>query len=54
MLASEEGTMQGDSLAMPMYALATILLITRVGESLNIVQLWYVDNASATGDLSSV
>ena len=53
-LASEEGTTQGDPLAMPMYALATIPLINRVGDSLNIVQVWYADDASAAGDLSSI
>ena len=53
-LASEEGTTQGDPLAMPMYALATIPLITRVGESSNVVQVWYADDASAAGGLSSV
>ena len=41
MLASKEGTRQGDPLAMPMYALATIPLISRMGESLSIVQVWY-------------
>ena len=53
-LASEEGTTQGDPLAMPMYALATIPLISRVGESLSIVQVWYADDASAAGDLVSI
>ena len=53
-LASEEGTTQGDPLAMPMYALATIPLITRVGESSNVVPVWYADDASAAGGLSSI
>ena len=53
-LASEEGTTQGDPLAMPMYALATIPLISRVGESLSIVQVWYADDASAAGNLLSI
>ena len=44
-LALEQGTMQGDPLAMPMYALATHC----VGDSLNIVQVWYADDASAAG-----
>lgn len=53
-LASEDGTTQGDPLPMPMYALATIPLISRVDESLNIVQVWYADDASAAGSLSSI
>ena len=53
-LASEEGTTQGDPLTMPMYALATIPLISRVGESLSIVQVWYADDVSAAGDLLSI
>lgn len=53
-LVSEEGTTQGDPLAMPMYAVATITLINCVGDSLNIVQEWCADDASAAGDLSSI
>ena len=53
-LFSEEGTTQGDPLAMPMYALATIPLISRLGESSDVVQVWYADDASAAGDLSSI
>ena len=52
-LFSEEGTTQGDPLAMPMYALATIPLISRLGESSD-VQVWYADDASAAGGLSSI
>ena len=53
-LFSEEGTTQGDPLAMPMYALATIPLISRLGESSDVVQVWYADDASAAGGLSSI
>ena len=53
-LASEEGTTQGDPLAIPMYALAMIPLITRVGESINIIQVWYANDASGAGGLSSI
>lgn len=52
-LFSEEGTTQGDPLAVLMYALATIPLISRLGESSD-VQVWYADDASAAGDLFSI
>ena len=51
---SEEGTTQGDPLAMPMYALATIPLINRLRDETNVVQVWYADDASASGSLSSL
>ena len=51
---SEEGTTQGDPLAMPMYALATIPLINRLSDSSNVVQVWYADDATASGSLSSL
>ena len=53
-LYSEEGTTQGDPLAMPMFALATIPLINLLGESSNVIQVWYADDASAAGDLPSI
>ena len=46
-LHSEEGTTQGDPLAMPMYALATIPLINQLSDPSNIIQVWYADDASA-------
>ena len=49
---SEEGTTQGDPLAMPLYALATIPLINNLkGE---VKQVWYADDASASGSLPSL
>ena len=53
-LMSEEGTTQGDPLAMPMYALETIPLINRLRDETNVVQVWYADDASASGSLSSL
>ena len=49
-LLSQEGTTQGDPLAMSMYALATIPLIKRV--SGNITQVWYADDASGVGSVN--
>lgn len=46
-LLSQEGTTQGDPLAMPMYAVATIPLIESLPESVK--QVWYADDASALG-----
>ena len=53
-LYSEEGTTQGDPLAMPMYALATIPLINQLGDPSNIIQVWYADDASVAGGLASI
>ena len=50
MLVSQEGTTQGDPLAMPMYALATIPLIRKLKSKVNdINQVWYADDASGAG-----
>lgn len=46
-LLSQEGTTQGDPLAMPMYAVATIPLIESLPESVK--QVWYADDASSLG-----
>ena len=48
-LMSEEGTTQGDPLAMPMYALATIPLLKQLPG--DIKQIWYADDACACGKL---
>ena len=42
---SQEGTTQGDPMAMPMYAVATFPLIKRLPKSTT--QVWYADDASA-------
>ena len=51
---SEEGTTQGDPLMMFLYALATILLINRLGSTPDVKQVWYVDDTSAAGHLISL
>lgn len=43
----QEGTTQEDPLAILMYALATVLLIKKLEG--NWKQMWYADNAAATG-----
>lgn len=53
MLWSQEGTTQGDPLAMVMYALATVPLITKLKLSEN-RQVWYADDAAAGGKLEKV
>lgn len=50
-LASEEGTTQGDPFAMPFYALATVPLIHRLDNAEDVKQVWYADDASASGSL---
>ena len=51
-LHSSEGTTQGDPLALPMYALATIPLIKKLHCHLaDFSQGWYADDASAAGKI---
>ena len=52
-IMSLEGTTQGDPLAMAIYAVSIIPLIYRL-EIPSIKQVWYTDDASACGKLSSV
>ena len=49
---SREGTTQGDPLAMPMYAVATIPLIKRIPNSVS--QVWYADDAAALGSMTEL
>ena len=51
-LLSEEGTTQGDPLAMPMYALGVLPLINCISGDL--MQVWYADDATACGSLSEL
>jgi len=51
-LLSEEGTTQGDPLAMPMYALGVLPLIDCI--SGDFMQVWYADDATACDSLSEI
>ena len=51
-LVSEEGTTQGDPMAMPMYALATLTLINHLPKILT--QVWYADDACACGSVTAL
>ena len=53
-LLSSEGTTQGDPLAMPSYAFATLPLIKHLGDSTDIKQSWYADDSAAVGRLESI
>ena len=46
-LLSEEGTTQGDPLAMPFYALATILLIRKLSEKNSARKVRFADDSAA-------
>jgi hypothetical protein len=51
-LNSEEGTTQGDPLAMPLYALSMVPLLNALRGPSH--QIWYADDAQATGKLESL
>ena len=50
---SQEGTTQGDPLAMAMYTIAITPLINHLKED-DVKQIWYADDAAAGGKLSDV
>ena len=50
---SQEGTTQGDPLAMAMYAVAITPLIHRLPDE-NIKQVWFADDASAGGKIDHI
>ena len=52
-LSSQEGTIQGDSLAMCMYAIGILALICSL-QSSGIKQVWYADDATGGGTLEDV
>ena len=47
-LKSEEGTTQGDPLAMPFYALATLPLIKELSSQCSVIYAWYADDVTTT------
>jgi hypothetical protein len=53
-ILSQEGTTQGDPLAMPLYALATVPLIKAVSNESDARQVWYADDSGATGKITSL
>ena len=54
-ILSREGTTQGDPLAMPFYAIATIPIIKKLHSTFNDVsQVWYADDASAAGKVDAL
>ena len=51
-LLSQKGTTQGDPLAMPLYAIATLPLIRSLNA--DVKQVWYADDASACGKIQAL
>ena len=52
-ILSKEGVLQGDPLAMSMYALAIMPLINELKKDI-LCQIWYADDSAASGSLSDV
>ena len=53
-MKSEEGVTQGDPLAMSMYAIGTVPLITALAKNGQTKQIWYADDASDGGKLEKI
>ena len=54
-ILSQEWTIQGDPLAMPMYALATIPLIKNLKSKIpEVNQVWYADDSLGSGEISKL
>ena len=53
-ILSEEGTTQGDPLAMPLYALSTVPLIRELSTQSRAKQVWYADDSAAVGAVSDI
>ena len=51
-ILSQEGTTQGDHLAMPMYGLATIPIIRKLDTICK--QIWYADDSAAIGSIEQL
>ena len=52
-ILSEEGTTQGDPLAMAMYGIAILSLISRLHND-SLIQKWYADDGSVVGKLKDI
>ena len=52
-ILSQEGTIQGDPLAMAMYAISSIPLINQLSSD-GVKQAWYADNASVAGNIHAL
>ena len=51
-ISSQEGTTQGDPLAVPFYALSLMPLLRELSGSIQ--QIWYADDAQAAGSLKTL
>ena len=51
-ILSQEGTTQGDPLAMPMYGLATIPIIRKLDSICE--QIWFADDSAAIGKIAQL
>ena len=53
-ILSKKGTTQGDPLAMSMFTVASIPLIRELDELTDVIQIWYADDATVTGEMSEL
>ena len=54
-LRSQEGTTQGDPLAMPFYAISVMVLISFLHDAYDMVkQVWFADDSTAAGKLHAL